>query len=124
MDSRKIILSIFLGAAALVWFLSRAFLAWLSLTFYQVRSLPWFGSAREVVPVLLGLATFIIFLKKRSVNDTLEEVISELKKVTWPGLSDVKKSTVVVVVCILLASCVLAVFDLVFGKTMSYLLKV
>lgn len=123
MDSRKIIVSIFLGAAASVWFLSRAFLAWLSLSFYQVRSLSWFAHLREGAPFILGLLTFFILFRHPKVNETLEEVISELKKVTWPGISDVKKSTVVVVVCILLASGVLALFDLVFGKAMSYLLN-
>lgn len=123
MDSRKIIVSVFLGAAALVWFLSRSFLAWLSLSFYQVRSLSWFSSIREVAPVVLAIATFAYFFKSQKINETLDEVMSELKKVTWPGVSDVKKSTVVVVVCILLASGILAIFDLMFGKAMSFLLS-
>ncbi|NBT59558.1 preprotein translocase subunit SecE [bacterium] len=51
------------------------------------------------------------------------DVISELKKVTWPNVDDVKKSTIVVMVCILLASGILAFFDLLFGKFVGFLLS-
>jgi preprotein translocase SecE subunit len=53
----------------------------------------------------------------------MDDVIAELKKVTWPNVQDVKKSTVVVMVCILLASGLLAIFDLLFGKVVGFLLS-
>ncbi|NBV50912.1 preprotein translocase subunit SecE [bacterium] len=53
----------------------------------------------------------------------MDDVISELKKVTWPAADDVKKSTIVVMVCILLASGLLALFDLFFGKVVGFLLS-
>jgi preprotein translocase SecE subunit len=79
--------------------------------------------AREFLPVAGALITFLILLRNQKVNETMDGVIAELKKVTWPNVQDVKKSTVVVMVCILLASGLLAIFDLVFGKVVGFLLS-
>jgi len=123
MDSRKIIVGCYLGASALVWFLVRSFAQWLNFTFYQVRKLPGSEVIREILPVAGGLITFLILLRHPKVNATMDDVISELKKVTWPAADDVKKSTIVVMVCILLASGLLALFDLFFGKVVGFLLS-
>ena len=123
MDSRKIIIGCYLAATALVWFLVRSFVQWLNFAFYQVRKLPGIDLLREVLPVLGGLITFVVLLKHPKVNEVMDEVIAELKKVTWPNPTDVKKATVVVMVCILVASGILALFDLLFGKVVGFLLS-
>jgi preprotein translocase SecE subunit len=123
MDSRKTIVGLYLTAGALVWFLVRTFVQWLTFTFYQVRKLPGMEVAREILPVAGALITFLILLRNQKVNETMDGVIAELKKVTWPNVQDVKKSTVVVMVCILLASGLLAIFDLLFGKVVGFLLS-
>jgi preprotein translocase subunit SecE len=51
-----------------------------------------------------------------------DEVVSELRKVTWPSRDDVVKSTTVVLVCVLIASFILAGFDLIWGKVIGFLL--
>jgi|688.fasta_scaffold54164_7 preprotein translocase subunit SecE len=123
MDSRKIIVGSYLAISALIWFLVRSFVQWLSFTFYQVRKIPGADVIREALPVVAGVLTFVILIRNTKVNEVLEDVVSELKKVTWPNFEDVKKSTIVVMVCILLASGILAVFDLVFGKVVGFLLS-
>lgn len=123
MDSRKIIVGSYLGATAIIWYLVRAFTQWLNLTFYQVRKLPGIEGVKEILPVLLGLITFFVLLKHPKVNEVMDDVVSELKKVNWPNLDDVKKSTIVVMVCILIASGLLAFFDLIFGKVVGALMK-
>jgi len=123
MDSRKIIVGSYLAISALIWFLVRSFVQWLSFTFYQVRKIPGADVIREALPVVAGVLAFVILIRNTKVNEVLEDVVSELKKVTWPNFEDVKKSTIVVMVCILLASGILAVFDLVFGKVVGFLLS-
>lgn len=123
MDSRKIIVGSYLAISALIWFLVRSCVQWLYFAFYQVRQIPGAELIREALPVVAGLLTFVILIRNTKVNEVLEDVVSELKKVTWPNFEDVKKSTIVVMVCILLASGILAVFDLVFGKVVTFLLS-
>lgn len=122
MDNRKVIVASYLAASMTLWFLTRSAIQWFYLTFYQVRRLPGIGFAREALPVIVGAATLIILLRHARVNTLLDEVVSELKKVTWPGREEVIKSTTVVLVCVLFASFILAGFDLVWGKLIGFLL--
>jgi preprotein translocase subunit SecE len=122
MDNRKIIVGFQLVASTVLWFLSRSFIQWSFLKFYQLRRVPGAAGIKEAVPVLLALVLFVVLFQHRRVNEVLDEVVSELRKVTWPTLSDVQKSTVVVIVCILFASGILATFDFVWGKVIGYLL--
>jgi preprotein translocase subunit SecE len=122
MDNRKIIIASYVGGAILLWFLTRQGLQGLYVGFYQVRKLPGITLVREFLPVVVGLAAFFILFFHTKVNSFLEEVVVELKKVTWPSREDVVKSTIVVLGCVLFASGVLAVFDIAFGKMISYLL--
>lgn len=123
MDNRKIILSFYLASSAVLWILSRSAIQYFHLTFYQIRRLPGINIIREALPVVLAISCFLILVKHPKVNTVLEEVVSELKKVTWPSREEVIRSTTVVLVCITIASLVLASFDLLFGKVIGYLLK-
>ncbi len=124
MDNRKVILGSYLGASILAWFLTRSSFAYLYLNFYQIRRLPGINAIREGLPLLIGATVFLVLLKHAHVNVVMEEVVSELKKVTWPSRDDVVKSTTVVIICILIASFILAGFDLMWGKLITFLLHV
>ena len=122
MDNRKIILGSYLATAIVTWFLVRSGIQYFYLAFYQVRRLPGIGVLREAVPVLLGATAFIVLLKHVKANAFMDDVVAELKKVTWPGREDVSKSTTVVIICILIASFILAGFDVLWGKVITFLL--
>ncbi len=122
MDNRKIILAFYMVCSAVLWFLSRSFLDWLYHTFYAIRRYAAVGTIRELLPVVLGAVLFGILFKHPKVNTVMDEVVSELKKVTWPSRDDVVKSTTVVIICIMIASFILAGFDLIWGKVITYLL--
>ncbi len=123
MDNRKVTVTSYLGAAALVWFLSRSFIFWMISTFYKVRKIPALNTLKEVLPFLLFALTFAILLKHPKVNEVMDEVVSELKKVSWPSRDDVMKSTWVVLIYILIASFILSGFDLLWGKLVGLLLS-
>ncbi len=120
MDNRKIIVTSYLTVSAILWYLSRSVLQWLYLTYYQVRRVPGITTVREVLPLVIGGLVFLILYRHATVNAYAEEVVSELKKVTWPGRPDVVRSTTVVLVCIVIASALLATFDLIFGKLVGW----
>jgi preprotein translocase subunit SecE len=122
MDNRKIILAFYVASSAVLWALTRGILVYLN-TFYQVRRLPGIDFIREALPIVLALACFIILIRHTRVNEFMEEVVSELRKVTWPGREEVVRSTFVVIVCIAVASLILGAFDMIWGKLVGYLMK-
>lgn len=123
MDNRKIILSSYVVATFIIWFLVRSAISALRLEWYAFRRLPGIEWLQEIMPIVLCLITFFVLFKHLRVNTFMDEVVVELKKVTWPNRDDVTKSTTVVVICILVASLILASFDLVWGKIIGALLK-
>jgi preprotein translocase SecE subunit len=123
MDNRKLIVASYIVASMVAWFLSRSAIQYFYLTFYQIRRLPGITFLREALPFALGATTFVILIRHPKVNMVLEEVVAELKKVTWPTRQEVVRSTTVVLICILIASFILAGFDLVWGKVITSLLK-
>jgi len=123
MDNRKIIVGLYLAAGLLVGYLSHATMNYLYISFYKVSRIPGIQIGKEVIPVLLGILTFTIFMKHKQANLVMGESVSELKKVTWPSKDDVVRSTYVVMICIAIASAFLATFDLFFGKVIGFLLS-
>lgn len=122
MDNRKLILTSYLGAAGILWYMTRASVAYLHLTFYQVRRLPGILTIREALPLILAGTLFLVLTRHRKVNEVLEEVVAELRKVTWPSRDDVVKSTTVVMICIMIASGLIATFDVIWGRLIGALL--
>ncbi len=122
MDNRKIIIASYVITGILLWYLTRHGIQSLYVGWYQVRRFPGIELIREFLPAVVGLSGFAILFFNKRINTFLEEVVAELKKVTWPSREDVVKSTIVVLGCVLFASCVLAVFDIAFGRAISYLL--
>jgi preprotein translocase subunit SecE len=123
MDNRKIIITSYLVTSMVVWFLTRQSIQYFYLTFYQIRRIAGIALAREAVPVVLAAIVFAILYRNSKVNIFLDEVVSELRKVTWPTRPEVIRSTTVVIICIAFASVVLGTFDLTWGKVISYLLN-
>ena len=121
MENRTLISVVYLVASALAWLLARSGFSFLY-SFYEVRRLPGMQYAREAVPVLIAAILFLVLFKSSKVSTILEEVISELKKVTWPSYPDVVKATTVVLICVAVASLLLAGFDLAFGRLIQWLM--
>jgi len=123
MDNRKLIVAFYLASTLVIWFLTRSSFQFLSTLFYQIRRLPGILFIREALPVVLGATFFLIIVRHARANAFMEEVVSELKKVTWPSRDDVVRSTIVVLVCICIASLILGSFDVVWGKVIGFLLN-
>ena len=123
MDNRKITLALYVSASIALWFLSRSALYYVYLQFYQIRRIPGILYAREAIPFALGAICFIVLLKNARINLFMEEVVAEIRKVTWPGREEVVRSTIVVIGCIAVASAILGLFDVVWAKVVGLLLK-
>ena len=55
-------------------------------------------------------------------QDFANEVVVELRKVSWPTWKETRQSTIVVIVCVLVVSLILGAFDFVWAKLIRALL--
>ncbi len=106
-----------------MWFLTHSFTQFLYINFYLVRRFPYITLVRDALPVVFGALTFLSLARYQKANDWFNEVVLELRKVTWPGQQEVVRSTIVVLVCIIVCSLILGSFDLLWGKVIGFLLN-
>lgn len=57
------------------------------------------------------------------INNFIKEAIAELKKVIWPNKKELKKSTIVVISTIIIASIFIGLVDLFFTKALTLFMK-
>jgi len=57
------------------------------------------------------------------INNFIKEAIAELKKVIWPTQKELKKSTIVVIFTIIIASIFIGLVDIFFTKTLTLFMK-
>ncbi len=125
MDNRKIVVAFYLFVSGIFWGLVRTFLHFIHSKSYEFRSLlgdysQWF---LEGAPILIALGTFLFLSRYQKANSFFDECVTELRKVTWPSRDDVVRSTIVVMLWIVISSLILGGFDAVFGEVVTYLLK-
>lgn len=65
---------------------------------------------------VVSLSTGIYLYRKEESYNLVNEVATELKKVTWPTAQEVKMATIVVVIMTVLSAFLLGFFDLVWSK--------
>jgi preprotein translocase subunit SecE len=123
MDNRKIILTFYIVSSLIVGFMLRTGIQYFYSISFRIRQIPGITAIREAVPVAIALILFAFLARHKRYNDLLDDVVSELKKVTWPSREDVVRSTVVVLACIAIASLILGFFDVFWGKVVGYLLN-
>ena len=56
-------------------------------------------------------------------NNFIKEAIAELKKVIWPTQKELKKSTIVVISTIIIASIFIGLVDIFFTKALTLFMK-
>lgn len=57
------------------------------------------------------------------INNFIKEAIAELKKVIWPNKKELKKSTIVVISTIIIASIFIGLVDIFFTKALTLFMK-
>ncbi len=109
----KAINLLLLGAAGVVWFLTKHYTDVLVGYFQLERRV---GASAEVIqhllPVLVGVLVFVVMKKNHKIYGFVHNALGELDKVTWPGKKEVQAGTVVVVITCLLAGAALGVLDI------------
>ena len=112
---QKVVNITYLGFAALVAFLALVLMMKLSSTYdfeSRVKSVEFIIRG---LSVMIGAGVFFGLYKNSSANAFMNEVAVELlTKVTWPTGKDTVSATIVVIITVILAGVVLAIFDWLF----------
>jgi preprotein translocase SecE subunit len=113
MKNSKVVNLVFLGAGALVWFLTMHYLGvWMG--YFQVSRRLGPEAAdliRHVLPIVLGVLTFIIFRKNIKANHFVSDSVDELFRVVFPESKAIKIGTVWVITIVILAGLSFAALD-------------
>ena len=72
--------------------------------------------------ILLGALSFLILYKNQQANQFMNEVVTELSRVTWPTVKDTYSSTIVVIVMVLISGALLGLLDFVWTKIIQWII--
>ncbi len=70
---------------------------------------------------LIALVGGIALYRNEKVRSLIDEVVGELKKVTWPGFKEVKSATIVTVVMTVISAAILGGFDFVWANVTDFI---
>lgn len=73
------------------------------------------GSA--VVALVVGVAMY----RHERVRALINEVVAELKKVTWPGVKEVRSATIVVIIMTIISAGILGLFDFIWANVTDFI---
>ena len=81
-----------------------------------------FHIARVISFAVTGSA-FIYTLRNPVAQDFCNEVVIELRKVTWPTFKETRQATMVVILVVAIVSLILGGFDFIWANAIKWLLK-
>ncbi|MBW2703173.1 MAG: preprotein translocase subunit SecE [Deltaproteobacteria bacterium] len=124
-QNRRWIALFYFVSALLVWVLTDKLLtqimAWTSLTDFNYELL----SERFTLTTLLGLTLALVMgirmYRSPKYSGLLNEVIVELRKVTWPNAHETRSATIVVLVTVFIMAFLLGLFDFFWSSVMDWL---
>jgi len=65
----------------------------------------------SIVGLVVAFATALYLWRTPKSRDVSFEIVSELRKVSWPGLAETRAATIAVIVASLIAAALLGLFD-------------
>jgi preprotein translocase SecE subunit len=123
MSNQRFIILFFLAAAVVAGFTIRSFAAEL-LPVFSVPDFLLLGilSLSALLAMLSGVVAFILLLRNQKAVTFVDEVVTELRKVFWPGREETFNNTTVVIATVVILSSTLAIYDFFWAKVTSILL--
>lgn len=113
--NQKLVSLIYLACGVIAWALCRELTATVWAIAHFAQPVDWVVPPSEIVAILFGIAVFIVLLTNKKVNEFTNDTITELGKVAWPQRKETALSTGVVSILVAIASCVLFLFDMLWG---------
>lgn len=117
--NQKFVSLIYLACGFVAWLIFRELFATVWAIAHLKVPADWVLPPSEIVAIVLGIATFVMLLRNRKVNDFTNDTLTELGKVTWPKRKETAISTGVVSVLVGIAAALLFGFDMLWGAMVS-----
>ena len=115
----------FLAFGILLWILSTKFIAtlmgWIGIEEFDFHLVGERFTLTTLVGLLIGGFATLYSYRHQVLSTLMNEVVVELKKVTWPTGKETRSATVVVIITVFLMAVFLGVFDLFWSKFMDAL---
>lgn len=97
--------AVFVATGALLFIIMDKALLWLWTGVDALRNYSRFGiSLTSLIALVLTVGAVLYVARRDDIKSFLSEVIIELQKVTWPGMDEVKRSTLIVIIFTVLLS--------------------
>jgi preprotein translocase SecE subunit len=115
----------FMVFGVLFWILTTKFIAtimeWVGVSEYDFQLIGERFTLTTLLGFLIaGVATLYCYRHPR-LSTLSNEVVVELKKVTWPNAQETRSATVVVIITVFIMATFLGVFDLFWSNLMDFL---
>ncbi len=124
-QNRRWIALFYFVSALLVWVLTDKFLtqimAWTSLTDFNYELLSERFTLTTLLGLILALLIGIRMYRSPKYSGLLNEVVVELRKVTWPNAHETRSATIVVLVTVFIMAFLLGLFDFFWSSVMDWL---
>ena len=121
-ENLKIVTVSFIGMSFLSAFVIRVIFETLAVAFGFFANLYSMDVFRHGVPITAGLITFLVFQLHTPYQKMADEVVTEVRKVVWPGKKELYSMTILVCVILIFSGLFLGVFDFIAGTSVRFLM--
>ncbi len=119
----KILTVSFALAAALVGMTLSLLLRALAGAFGVIAGLMGHDLVKHGVPVAVALILFGVFQFHPKLLGWANEVVVEIRKVVWPTQKQTSLATIQVIIMVLISCAIVAIFDLLSGSILKYIMN-
>ena len=122
-ENLKIVTVSFIALSFLIAFVARVIFETLSVAFGFFANFYSMDVFRHGVPIGVGLAAFLILQFHKPYQKLADEVVTEVRKVVWPGKKELYSMTILVCIILIVSGLVLGVFDLIAGTSIRFFME-
>ena len=120
-NRRYVLIAQFLLAGTTWWAFAQALiLIWRATGIPRFTPFGWHDANWASLAIVGG--AFIYVLRNVTAQDFANEVVVELRKVSWPTAKETRSAVIVVIVMVTVVSLILGTFDLIWAKLIKALL--
>ncbi len=70
---------------------------------------------------LVALVTTVALYRHERAHALVDEVVAELRKVTWPGWKEVRAATIITIIMTIISATILGAFDFVWANVTDFI---
>ena len=124
-SNRRWVAMFFLGFGFLFWILVTKFIAtvmeWIGIEEFDYQLIGERFTLTTLVGLVIAAVVTLVGYRHPRLSELSNEVVVEMKKVTWPNSQETRGATVVVIITVFIMAAILGVFDLFWSNLMDAL---